>query len=137
LNQSLSKFKNLRKQTAIAGLVTLGLGILLVLISLGSTSSSTWSDPSDTTGTSYSTYDECYMDFDNCIEVPGSPSSSAAGTATFGSGLTALGSALMSLALVSHFLILTSQSIVEGMGGNIATEDPNAAPKAKAEESKA
>jgi hypothetical protein len=138
MNQSLLRFKNLRKQTAIAGIVAIGLGVLLLAIGLGSsTSSSTWSDPSDTTGTSYRTYDECYIDFDNCIEVPSIPSSENSGTAGFGSSLAALGGALLTLALVSHYLILTSESIVEGMGGNITTEDPNASRKSKDDEPKA
>ena len=138
MNQSLLRFKNLRKQTAIAGIIALGLGLLLLAIGLGSsTSSSTWSDPSDTTGTSYRTYDECYVDFDNCIEIPGMPTSGNAGTAGFGSSLATLGGALLTLALVSHFLILTSESIVEGMGGNITTEDPNVSSKSKEDEPKA
>ena len=131
LNKSLSKFKNLRRQLLIIGAIALGLGAILGLANGGSTPSSTWQSPSDTTYTSYDSYDACYTDWDNCVEVKGTPTAGSVSQGLFAAGFSSLGGGLLSLALVAHFLIFTSESIVEGMGGNITTEDPNASKESK------
>ena len=113
MNQSLTAFVNMRKRALTIGLLALGVGLLVLLISLGG-------------GTSQKCEPDLILGGTTCENVVNGPNG---GGLAFGGFLIGVGSLAINLWLISVFLIQTSKSIVEGLGGNIQV--PNAENDAK------
>jgi hypothetical protein len=118
MNQSLAKFKGLEKRFIVWGVVVFVIGLVVLFIGL-TASKSVWSSPSDSSGTTYATNDDCLVDFDDC-QLSSIPTPNG-GAIVFGYVALGLSSSFFGLFMIARFLILTAESIVEGMGGNIQT----------------
>ena len=105
MNVSLTNFVNMKKLALRVGIISFGVGVLFLLLSMGG-------------GTSQKCVPDLIYGGQTCDTVVNAPNT--VGLA-FGGFLVGVSGLALNLWIISAFLIQTSKSIIEGMGGNFET----------------
>lgn len=124
MNYSLSRFHRARRRFLIWGFIFLvsGIATSASTLSIVNTTRQIWTSPTDTDAVHYDSDAACAANWDDCYTTTSNePNLFAPMLPVIGDSLMGLGGTLFGLAAVSSFLIITAESIVEGMGGKIST----------------